>query len=499
MSAMRAAHLACALLLLAGASIVQGGLISISDTTRTYSCDPATCQPATCLCPSNSPPGNLTVEQIPQFVLIGHDNALDGLPYALMVQLLGNKTQKNGCSVPVTWFAERYHSDCAAGQAALARGHEVAMQANRFSPSDPFTATDPSPNYNSRDPVTGQPSVEIEITMSRKWWNEECGLPLKDMVGFRAQEYYNNPPVRQALSKNGWLYDSTLVERYYPGSPTSPSANETLWPYTMDAGIVQECDFFGPEVGKCNSSESYKGLWEVPLYQWQDGDTMLGVSGYGDTRIPGMPAIPDMLVMLKQQLKNRLYAGRTPFTINTFYEWMTNKPETPPADDPNCLRCLRPPSANGLALANFVEWATVNVPEVRFVTYSDLIRWMQDPVPLDQFDSWVECKVPGVKADLTAVNLTAADKAGAFYLAGSAPAGTPAPAAAPGAAPPKASAPPPDLESAASPPGSAEDGMLVPQPSEDDGAAPAADPPAPMKRRRLHSKASKRRLLQRAG
>lgn len=45
------------------------------------------------------------------------------------------------CRRPVTWFAQHYHSDCDAGQAALARGDEVAMQANRFPPSDPFTAT----------------------------------------------------------------------------------------------------------------------------------------------------------------------------------------------------------------------------------------------------------------------------------------------------------------------------------------------------------------------
>lgn len=44
----------------------------------------------------------------------------------------------------------------------------VASQANRFYPTDPFTSTDPNPNYNSRDPVTGKPSVEIEITMSRQ-------------------------------------------------------------------------------------------------------------------------------------------------------------------------------------------------------------------------------------------------------------------------------------------------------------------------------------------
>lgn len=43
----------------------------------------------------------------------------------------------------------------------------------------------------------------------------------------------------QALDKNGWLYDSTLIERWYTNSPTSPTVNELLWPYTMDAGIPQ--------------------------------------------------------------------------------------------------------------------------------------------------------------------------------------------------------------------------------------------------------------------
>lgn len=44
----------------------------------------------------------------------------------------------------------RYHSSCTAGKAAIARGDELAMQANRFYPTDPFTSTDPNPNYDSR-------------------------------------------------------------------------------------------------------------------------------------------------------------------------------------------------------------------------------------------------------------------------------------------------------------------------------------------------------------
>lgn len=35
----------------------------------------------------------------------------------------------------------------------------------------------------------------------------------------------------------------------------------------------------GDDVGSCKAGENYSGLWEVPLYQAQEGDTMYGVSG----------------------------------------------------------------------------------------------------------------------------------------------------------------------------------------------------------------------------
>ena len=36
-------------------------------------------------------------------------------------------------------------ADCNVAQDAIARGDELAMQTNRFNPTDPFTATDPAP------------------------------------------------------------------------------------------------------------------------------------------------------------------------------------------------------------------------------------------------------------------------------------------------------------------------------------------------------------------
>ncbi len=45
-------------------------------------------------------------------------------------------------------------------------------------------------------------------------------------------------------------------------------------------------------------------------------------------------------------------------------------------DDPNCFQYVRELSEGGKALQQLIDYAA-SKPEVRFVTYSDLIRWMQ--------------------------------------------------------------------------------------------------------------------------
>lgn len=108
----------------------------------------------------------------------------------------------------------------------------------------------------------------------------------------------------------------------------------------------------------------------------------------------------------------------------------------------------------------------------------------QDPVPLSQFDEWVQCDVPGVKADLTAVNLTAAEKANAFYMLQNqeplipevpAPAPVPAPAQVPAPAPALAPAPAPVVAEVPVPAVA----VPVPAPTTAPVVTPSAPAPAP--------------------
>lgn len=82
----------------------------------------------------------------------------------------GGRRRRTGAS---PWVRALQQAPCTLQRApdlseTLVQPWGCTLQANRFPPTDPFTATDPNPNYDSRDPVTGQPSLEIEITMSRR-------------------------------------------------------------------------------------------------------------------------------------------------------------------------------------------------------------------------------------------------------------------------------------------------------------------------------------------
>lgn len=56
--------------------------------TDSYTCDPAACRPPACLCASNSPPGGLSPQQIPQFVLVSLPRGLRPLASASLFPLL---------------------------------------------------------------------------------------------------------------------------------------------------------------------------------------------------------------------------------------------------------------------------------------------------------------------------------------------------------------------------------------------------------------------------
>ena len=55
-------------------------------------------------------------------------------------------------------------------------------------------------------------------------WVQVCNLPLKDLIGFPSPDLVHNPPVREVLAKNNYLYDATILEARIGGWGTCCSA-----------------------------------------------------------------------------------------------------------------------------------------------------------------------------------------------------------------------------------------------------------------------------------
>lgn len=72
--------------------------------------------------------GDLSVEEIPQIVLLTFDDAVNTLNFALYEQIFGNNTRKNpnGCPIRSTFYVSHEWTDYAMVQNLYADGHEMA-------------------------------------------------------------------------------------------------------------------------------------------------------------------------------------------------------------------------------------------------------------------------------------------------------------------------------------------------------------------------------------
>jgi hypothetical protein len=208
--------------------------------------------------------------------------------------------------------------------------------------------------------LTGVPLDELKYEMLgvRSRVNKECGIPFRDMKGFRAPYLETNEHVRKILYEDEFIeYDSTYNPSGY-----------SLAPFTMDSGLVKNSSL---------ESESWPGLWQIPVNA-VEGETHEAVysmdpgrisHGYVDPHESSVPAgefIPaDMMLDLLVDNFHAQYNGsRLPFSVNFHTPWM---------------------NADGYsaALGEFLEYVG-HFEDVYFITYSELMAWMRNPIPLNK-------------------------------------------------------------------------------------------------------------------
>jgi peptidoglycan/xylan/chitin deacetylase (PgdA/CDA1 family) len=275
-----------------------------------------------------------------------------------MRSIADKHTNPNGCNVPVTWFVLQLGTDCATAKTLWEQNHEMALHTvNHVSLYSSF-----------------QGNLTKEMMGVRDFLNKTCGIPLTDLVGYRNPYLVHNPSTRKIQHANNILYDSSMIQVFQNDSESETGPGMRVWPFTMDQGIPMNCNWNYPD-GQCNgTTERYPGMWEVPLWELQNaaGDHLYSMDV--GTNPPG-----DIFNVLQENFNMNYNNNRAPFGIYLHSTWFDS------------------PGQNAAAMNKFLDWA-MGQPNVWAVTITDLIRWMQAPVPASQMGDWLKCN----PVDLTA-------------------------------------------------------------------------------------------------
>ena len=86
--------------------------------------------------------------------------------------------------------------------------------------------------------------------------NALSGIPFSSLAGFRAPFLNYSAELLTDLHKLGFTYDSSATS----SSPVNATNTDAFWPYTLDAGLVNDCSTFD---GICYGEPKLPGFWEV--------------------------------------------------------------------------------------------------------------------------------------------------------------------------------------------------------------------------------------------
>jgi peptidoglycan/xylan/chitin deacetylase (PgdA/CDA1 family) len=313
-------------------------LLIVGGQVIDYDCDVNICDgdvSRECVCASNQLPGGLTRDQTPQFIVITNDDAVTTVTGPAFRQITDPHRNANGCGVPATFYISIQYSDPQLIRALYDDSHEIATHSTTHS------------HRPNRSDIAG----------ARDWLVEQANIPYDQITGFRAPYLNHSSVVRRDLYELGFRYDSSITEQYNEQSKTSPGPGKRLWPYTMDYGIPQDCSIGS---GVCTEEERYEGMWEIP---------MLSLQGNNDRPIASMdpPTLLEDAFTIYSREFDRLYHGnRAPLGIYLHAAWLLQGSH----------------HVNGMN--EFIRYA-LGHEHVWFVTASQLLNYIRNPVAADQF------------------------------------------------------------------------------------------------------------------
>lgn len=189
-------------------------VIGAASSQQAGRCDPSFCRLPTCSCGGTEVPGGHSRKNIPQFVLLTFDDAVNSLNQQFFKDLFANRKNPNGCPLKSTFYVSHEWTDYSQVQDLYADGHEMASHTVTHSDGKSFDEA----KWASE--VIGQAEMLVRYG----------GVRPEDIKGMRAPFLQTGgDSMFSALRRYGLYYDSSM-------STTSPS-----WPYTLEYAMPHSC------------------------------------------------------------------------------------------------------------------------------------------------------------------------------------------------------------------------------------------------------------------
>ncbi len=358
---------------------------------------------------SQLPPGGLSVNNVPQFVVIGADDCGDSETIRWMLNYLKEKKNPAGTGklsfdsdqLRMAFYINgKYAKEAGkAWKEAYKAGHEIGNHT--------FSHFLDSAGKTIDARKVDQKTWHEEIIKNDEIILKTIGMKKDELIGFRVPRLEYNRGTYEAITERGFLYDCSIEEGNEPGMDGS----NNYWPYTMHNGSHSdslqaewssgEDDWGYEKIGKID------GLWQLPVYnfvvpddslakkfgfekglrqriqnnfEWFDTETGF-LTGFdynifapADWDGAAMSAV-EFAATLEHSFDLHMGGNRAPFTLGMhpdFYSKDVDEYYSSAGDYKERRKVIE----------QFIDYA-LSHPDVRFVTGAQLIEWMKKPVGLD--------------------------------------------------------------------------------------------------------------------
>ncbi|KAI5634282.1 hypothetical protein NE865_13011 [Phthorimaea operculella] len=306
-----------------------------ADLQLADTCDESVCKLPACRCSSSGTPGGFAAKDVPQFVILTFEDAVDEMALDNYMTFLYNRKNSNGCPAGVTLYQTHEYTDYSAVNELYNQGFEIGLHSMAH-----------RQNQKYWQDATYEVMVQ-QFADQRKQLATFANIPIDAIKGIRIPDFQlcgNNSYLM--IKNNGLEYDSSW---------TTKDPDSKLWPYTLDYASTQDC----PK-GPCPSA-SLPGVWVAPLVPWKD------LSGESCLMINDCKNAPDFYDhdawydFIVSNFERHYNNERTPFGIYARDFFLTTYP-----------------AVQG-AISSFLDKVS-KMKDAFVVNTSEVIEWVKNPI-----------------------------------------------------------------------------------------------------------------------